>query len=408
MLKLLMPTRFEAQLKHAQHFARIAKELATAWKKDLFRDARLLQKFDREQPQLDRAWNVVIACPDLPKIDELRISMAEAAEPFLDFRYRPRDLLPRFETGVMAAKRLNQAAMAMRINGYLGQVHRLLGNIEIALELHQLQLEYAQSRDSTALFSGAFLNLGQDYLTQGNYAQAQTLFRQALQINHALNNRMSERAALSGLGVCALRQRHLQEAYRFFEQALQISRELGDRLGAAKDLGNLGVAAYQANKVHQALTYLQQHLSIIQEQGSKRAEAIALANLGLIESALGKWDEAINCHRRSLAIFVEMDDKLSMSRQYFNIAGLLGAQGQFVEALAMMEQSVSIKRDTGVLDFEADQAALSRMRSWLAKDGYSWQMWMWKWIWNGRAFYNRIRVGSLQLQENDHKFNTDE
>ena len=109
-------------------------------------------------------------------------------------------------------------------------------------------------------------------------------------------------ASLCNLGYAWRDQRRWAEAETAFRESLQLSRQHGHRGGEGHtylDLGHL----YQAQaRWADAEPAFAQSLAIAREVGDRRTEAVALGGLGLAYAGLGQTEKAVGCLEQAVAI----------------------------------------------------------------------------------------------------------
>jgi tetratricopeptide (TPR) repeat protein len=116
-------------------------------------------------------------------------------------------------------------------------------------------------------------------------------------------------ASLSNLGYAWREQQRWAEAETAFRECLQLREQYGDPAGLAQTLLDLG-AVYQAQKRWtDAESVLAQGLAIARELGERRAEANAMGNLGVVYAALGQAEHAIRSLQEAVAVAKEIADE---------------------------------------------------------------------------------------------------
>ena len=113
-------------------------------------------------------------------------------------------------------------------------------------------------------------------------------------------------ASLSNLGYSWREHQRWAEAETAFRECLQLRQQHGDRAGVGQTFFDLG-SLYQAQeRWTDAEPALAQGLAIAREIGDRRGEANALGNLGVVYAALGQTENAIRHLQEALAVANEM------------------------------------------------------------------------------------------------------
>lgn len=127
-----------------------------------------------------------------------------------------------------AARAAHDAALALKLLGYLGDACRLLGRHDQAVA-HQTQaVALASERGDRRAELVAFLRLADAHRYRGDLAVAEALFRDALARCQGQDLADQEDFARQHLGKCRLDQGDPDEALGHFARALAIRRAKGD------------------------------------------------------------------------------------------------------------------------------------------------------------------------------------
>jgi eukaryotic-like serine/threonine-protein kinase len=236
----------------------------------------------------------------------------------------------------------------------LGRQRRLAGDfaaseqyLQHALDLH-VELDGADSADVGITLT----NLGATLFVQQRWAEAETRFRQALEIlQKTLPPGHSRLATVTDdLAASVASQGRLEEAAPIFEAALAEKRRLlGDSHPAVADsLNNLGSLYLDLGQPGKAADYHRQALAIRERVlGPKHPKtAWSLDNLAHALDALGRTDEAVRLQRRALAIREGHygHEHVELTRSLDHLADLAVEQGDYRGALALGERSLRIVR----------------------------------------------------------------
>lgn len=235
--------------------------------------------------------------------------------------------------------------------GELGMLHRLQGDTQAALEIHQQQLDLAEKHEQLGFQADALDQLGLDCESMGDWVNAQKHLQRALALQQSLGNTEGVAVSQKHLGLVAWRRGKLAEARAYLEQALaafewseqhydvaQTEGNLGnvcyeqgdleqaehhylralsifDELGAVFDkvglLNNLGGLAFARQDFEKAAQFYQESLASARDLGDRREERNLLINLGILNLRQDRWDEAARFYVMALAIARELDDRRS-------------------------------------------------------------------------------------------------
>ncbi len=153
--------------------------------------------------------------------------------------------------------------------------------------------------------------------------------------------------ALSGAGWLAHTQGDFAAAQPLFEESLQIHRKLGDSRGIAVCLCNLGNVAYSVGDYAVARALYEESLAIQRELGDRWGISRWLNNLGAVAYAQGDFSAARALHTESLVIRRDLGDWQGIATSLNNLGVLAHEEGSHVAARALHEESLAIKRELG-------------------------------------------------------------
>jgi CHAT domain-containing protein/tetratricopeptide (TPR) repeat protein len=198
--------------------------------------------------------------------------------------------------------------------GFLNQAETLLRPQDIAshaITLNNLGLcyqslaEYARARGYFELAINGFirtqrpldlararLNLGRNYMLQGNFMLAQQVLKIAEQEASKVSDGQTRADVLRNQAQNFLRQRKPEEARPRLELALQVDRLDGDRRGESSALHYLGIIAQQDGNVAAARAFFSQSAQLRLETGLRDDAAESLFKLAELEYEAGNMNEA--------------------------------------------------------------------------------------------------------------------
>ncbi len=117
---------------------------------------------------------------------------------------------------------------------------------------------------------------------RGDWAFAEALAREALDVEEELGNEAGVAAALKHIGLQRYDQGDEESARRYFERALAIREGGDDRPAIADLLNNLGVLAQQRRDFPRAWDYLERALTVLRGVGDEEGIARLMMNQGAV------------------------------------------------------------------------------------------------------------------------------
>ena len=236
------------------------------------------------------------------------------------------------------------------------EIDRLLGLARVATERGEFDdavalaencLSLAGDADRPVARARAELEVGSARSNLGDYDEAETHLREALDGFEAVEDRRRTARVLDELGEVATAQGAYDEAREFHRRSLDLARELGDRQGEATSLKDLGSVMYARGEVERARERFQRSLDIVRELGDRRAEAHVFNQLAVVASNQGAHDEEKEYQQRSLEIFSEIGDRNGEARVLGNLGLMAERVGEYEQARNHLRRSLERHREVG-------------------------------------------------------------
>ena len=195
-------------------------------------------------------------------------------------------------------------------------------------------------------------NLASSISGQGRWAEAEPLFRKALDIfRTSLGEKHPETAiGYNNLGYNLRQEGRDADAEPFLRKALEIRRAiLGERhLDTAESYGSLAASLVGQGRAAEAELLFRKELDIrraeLGEDHLKTADGYS--NLAISVSAQGRFDDVEPLYRKTLDIRRATfgDNRTPTAESYINLGSLLNAQGRYAEAEPLLRKALEIFR----------------------------------------------------------------
>ena len=226
-----------------------------------------------------------------------------------------------------------------------GGVQELLGNYAEAESDYRAALELAH--DHAAQKAGAQFALGKLNGLRGEYEAALHWLTQAREIQLASNDSAGLPQTLIETGVVIWRQGNYAEARVWLNKGLARAQEVGDTASVALALNNLGNVAYWQGEFATAQALLEESLHQRRELGGKQGISASLNNLGNVAADQGEYAVAWALFDECLSLCREMGHKLGISVSLNNLGMVALTQGDYRAARELYEESLSLCREMG-------------------------------------------------------------
>lgn len=299
-----MPSLYQAQLRHAQHYANVL------YSANLLYDSSPqsgLSWFRLERPniQAGQQWSEEHALDE--SAGRLCFTYPLAGSALLDKHQHPQQRLKWLEAALTVLPR------------YPGEV------------------------DESALL----ILMGRAHLTLGNTETARDLYQRSLDKAREIGNRSGEGYALGNLGVASFYLGETSLAINCYEQSLIILQDLGNRPAEAQTRGDLGNVYFQLGEHARAIELFQERLTIARELKDPQNEIGALLSLGLGLSASGRFRDAVRSHEEALYLTRQIGDIQAEGEVLANLANTYAVLGETERSLQTSERRLEIARETG-------------------------------------------------------------
>ena len=220
-------------------------------------------------------------------------------------------------------------------------------SLDIARQLRDTQA-VAVSLNALAVLAG----------DQGKIAVAHSLFEESMVVWRELGDQRSVARSLSNLGNVVKLQGDYPRARSLYAECLSIFRELGDRTGVAWSMNYQGDVARLQSDFSAARTLYEQGLEIFRELGDRWGIAGTLADLGSLAREQENYPAALSLYRESIKIFRELDHKRGIARLLECFACSAAAQLEAERSLRLAGAAAALRQNIGAPLMSAEQLKL--------------------------------------------------
>lgn len=212
---------------------------------------------------------------------------------------------------------------------------------------------------------------------QGRYTDAEALYREALEMNRRLfkNDHPYLLMGLNNVASALMNQGRLAEAEPPFREAAEMGRRMfkGDHVYHAITLNNLSSLYRDQGKLAEAEPLCRESLEMRRRlfKGDHPTVAVSLNNLAILLSLQKKLAEAEKLSRESLEMKRRLykGDHPDIVRGLGNLAGILEDQDRFTDAAALFRESADMVRRLFKGDHREVAATLNNLGSSLSARG---------------------------------------
>lgn len=228
----------------------------------------------------------------------------------------------------------------------------LLGNYDDAETSFKAALEISDDANQRAR---ARAHLGDVADSRSDHKKALSLYTQALKEGLALNDLLVIGRAQRGLGNLNHRRGNTEQALSHLTQALVAFRQLGHALEQASVLSDIGRTRYARGEYQQAITAHKEALRILEAMAERWRIVSSLNDLGECYQALYAMPDALEAHQRALQLADEQLYGVAAIKPHIqrNLGVDLIESGRYEVGLAYVKQSLLGARNDGDREQEA-------------------------------------------------------
>lgn len=191
-------------------------------------------------------------------------------------------------------------------------------------------------------------NIGELYSTLGDYPEAETVLKQALQRAQKSGDAKTIREVRVNLANLDQHRGRLRESIKAYEAVLADTMKAGQNPASGRILNNLGLALAESGRSGEALRRLEEARKLAVDLRHRRSQALALGNLALVHTRLNDDEEAARYNAEALKLFEAVGDNAGIAR-CLKMIGMMDlsagriddAEKAFARCLEMTKQSGS-------------------------------------------------------------------
>ena len=227
---------------------------------------------------------------------------------------------------------------------FLSKIRRLA---EAKTQLEKA-LDLSRSASNQYQFVKTQLQLSSVYYAEGNTERAKEIADEATKLAQANNIRTLATNGLIDLGYTLESRGEFNEAATYFKQALDLARtDKASRPEARAKLA-LGTLMVEQGNPDGAIPLLDEALGFYEPAGYLKEASLAMLMLGRARRNKGEYETALGIFEQQLQLAKELGDPAQVVASHSSIAILLGVeQERYAEALPHLEESYRINEQIG-------------------------------------------------------------
>jgi len=241
-----------------------------------------------------------------------------------------------------AAETLDNNTQLARVLLCMGRLTERHKELQQAVPLYEKGLAIARDNHASDLVLSFLVNLGEVLLNLGDLAVAETYVREGLALVH--EDQAQRCKLLKTLGEIVDDRGEFARADALYGEALEIARAIHDEEMMSVLLQNLGAKAFKENRFDEADVFCLEGLALARAIGSLHRQSALLMNLGMTAIRRRHYAQAESYCRDALAIARDIKNALRISNALQNYGILEGIRGHGEQAEAYLQESIELAR----------------------------------------------------------------
>ncbi len=238
-------------------------------------------------------------------------------------------------------------------NTVLGIFYLEAGNFDEALSQCRSAMEIYENLEDKHGIASVHSRLGNIFLVQGLIDKALEHYHTALKKKQECDVGRKELASFYlNIGVCYATLDRLELATSFYEHAKSVWEESSDHSNLVCLYNNIGTVFGKKNELDNAREYFLKALDLSEELGERKQKAGTLGNLGSLHEDLCEYQTALDYYVRSLELYEELGNRRGIAYACCCAGGACTHLGRLDEAEAFAERGLEITRSLKLKDYE--------------------------------------------------------
>ncbi|MCI0728547.1 MAG: tetratricopeptide repeat protein [Chloroflexi bacterium] len=330
---------------------------------------RELGKLDADRLNIFRAvqWSLALAPGHRsPAVKDDWLVIAEQMYRYVTRRGYGQEWLPLLEK--LPAHYPDDVKARCRLLNLTGRIHRLLGQLPAAIELHERAHALAQRAEDELEIAQASFNLGTDYYRHGDNERALTYGQRALELFTRLGLAGRETAAtLNLLGIIAQAQGDLATSEELLRRAVALWREFDQPADLVRSLNNLALTLEKQKRVGEAVQCYAEARKVLAGSASELDRTLIYLSEGTLYFNQDRLEEAEEVFRQiDLEYLMRAGHRPHLARALNNLGSVALRRDAYEEAESRFQESVALWRQLAE-EIELANSLYGLGQTWRAK-----------------------------------------
>jgi tetratricopeptide (TPR) repeat protein len=256
----------------------------------------------------------------------------------LNRRSRAREALPVIEAALAMTHTVGNRYQENRLRFLQAAASRNLGETARATELARAAIEAAVAENMDNLATSGLIDLGNTYLTVGNYDAAEPYFRRALDTARRSKVRRIEARAQLSLGSLCEQDHRPEEARAFIEAGLAFYRQAAYLRESIQATVLLGGVLQQLGRNEDGVRILRDALPATDRLQDRRVEGQLRERIADNLRDLGEWATALAEYERAIDLYGPLEQAELVRVAAAHVQWNLGRVGEAERSLRAAEE----------------------------------------------------------------------
>ena len=235
------------------------------------------------------------------------------------------------------------------VRNNIGTVYIDLNRYDVAISVLESALARSQKDDeeSRELVMYICSNLGLIYQRMNHLEKAEGYFRKSIEATAPFNRRRN--IALLNLGNVKYLQSKVNEAETIYRETMEIAGEMGDRHVVRVLMNNIAAIHSARGEFTQALEMYEEALNLAQRMNDRKGMRLLNQSIGEIRSFLGDYTGSEQYLAKAVEIAEELGDERALGSALGKTGQMLMMKGDNSRALERLREAVRFSTNAGDL-----------------------------------------------------------
>jgi len=230
-----------------------------------------------------------------------------------------------------------------------GSLLATTGNFDEAQLLYIEAVISAEKEGNLISIFRANNNIGNFFLSRGDYGKALDHYNRAYEVAKSLNLKLQMASILLNIGNTFDFTGQPERALEFYLKSYPLFLEINETTGVASALVNIGTMYERINQPDSALVYYKKSVDIVRDKNLPELLARNLSYLGNQNRIMGNSEQALLQLREAYTIAKELSANTILAKVSYNLASLYVSLNNYQSALVYARQSVELNKTFGRL-----------------------------------------------------------